>query len=70
VRYREIVRKLSDLGCQEVSRRGGGSHRKWRNPTTGRTTVVPDWGAKDIKVGTVRAAVRQLGLDWESFSKA
>ena len=28
---------------------------------------VPDWGGDDLKPGTVRAVVRQLGLDWNSF---
>lgn len=31
---------------------------------------VPDWGSKDLKSGTIRAAVRQLGLDCEEFKKA
>jgi predicted RNA binding protein YcfA (HicA-like mRNA interferase family) len=70
VRYREIERKLRALGCIEVPRSGGGSHRKWRNPATGRATVLPDWAGRDLKPGTVRAAVRQLGLDWERFSQA
>jgi mRNA interferase HicA len=61
--YRVVARKLSTLGCQEVPRRGGGAHRKWRNPATRRSTVVPDHGGKDLKLGTVRAVVRQLGLD-------
>jgi hypothetical protein len=43
--YREVARKLRRLRCQEEPRRGGGSHRKWRNPTTGQYTMVPDWGA-------------------------
>lgn len=29
--YREVTRKLKALGCQELLRRGGGSHRKWLN---------------------------------------
>jgi hypothetical protein len=33
-------------------------------------TVLPDWGGKDLKFGTLRAAVRQLGLDWEAFENA
>lgn len=44
-----------------------GSHRKWFNPQTQRATVVPDWGAKDLKLGTLRAVVRQLGIEWSSF---
>jgi hypothetical protein len=40
------------------------------NPATNRSTVVPDWAGKDLKLGTIRAAVRQLGLDWEAFTSA
>ena len=68
--YREVARKLHRLGCQEVPRGGGGAHRKWHNPATKRSTVVPDHGGKDLKFGTLRAAVRQLGLDWSAFEQA
>jgi predicted RNA binding protein YcfA (HicA-like mRNA interferase family) len=67
--YREAARKLAALGCREIPRRGGGSHRKWNNPATNRSTVLPDHGGKDLKLGTVRAAVRQLGLDWATFQQ-
>jgi len=33
-----------------------------------RSTVVPDWGGRDLKIGTIRAAVRQLGLEWDLFA--
>ncbi len=65
--YREVARRLVELGCQERPRQGGGSHRKWHNPTTNRSTVVPDWGGRDLKQGTVRGAVRQLGIEWSAF---
>lgn len=68
--YREVARKLVTLGCQELPRRGPGSHRKWFNPTTQRVTVVPDWGGRDLKVGTVHAVVKQLGLTWNDFQSA
>jgi predicted RNA binding protein YcfA (HicA-like mRNA interferase family) len=72
VRYLEITRKLLALGCQEKQRRskGKGSHRKWFNPGNNRATTVPDWGSKDLKTGTVRGIIKQLGLDWEAFEKA
>jgi mRNA interferase HicA len=70
MRYREVARKLAALGCVERPRTGGGSHRKWLNPANGRSTVVPDWGGRDLKLGTVRAAVRQLGLRWDDFEAA
>jgi mRNA interferase HicA len=65
--YREISLKLAALGCQELPRRGSGSHRKWFNPKTQRVTVVPDWGGRDLKFGTIRAVIKQLGLDWTEF---
>ncbi len=70
MKYREVARKLTALGCQELPRNGGGSHRKWHNPSTDQATVVPDWSGRDLKLGTVRAAVRQLGIDWRDFHKA
>ena len=68
--YREVARKLTALGCTETPRKGGGSHRKWHNPATNRSTVVPDWGGRDLKLGTIRGAVRQLGLEWSAFQSA
>ena len=68
--YRTAARKLKYLGCHEIPRKGGGDHRKWHNPATNRTTVLPDWGSSDLKTGTVRGAVRQLGIDWDDFDKA
>jgi len=70
MKYREVARKLRTLGCQELPRKGTGSHRKWHNPATGGFTPVPDWGNKDLKTGTVRRIVRLLGLDWEDFKRA
>jgi predicted RNA binding protein YcfA (HicA-like mRNA interferase family) len=69
VTYREIARRLRILGCEELPRRGSGSHRKWHNPATGRIAPVPDWGSKDLKLGTVRGIVRQLGLTWVEFDR-
>lgn len=70
MKYREIASKLSALGCRELPRRRGGSHRKWLNPRVNQATVIPDWGGRDLKLGTVRAAVRQLGIAWDAFLNA
>jgi predicted RNA binding protein YcfA (HicA-like mRNA interferase family) len=70
MKYREVARRLVALGCGEMPRKGGGSHRKWHNPATNRSTVVPDWGGRDLKMGTVRGAVRQLGIGWSAFESA
>jgi mRNA interferase HicA len=70
MKYREAARKLASLGCEIVPRRGKGSHRVWHNPNDGRLASIPDWGARDLKIGTLRAVVRQLGFEWEDFLKA
>ncbi|WP_423222811.1 type II toxin-antitoxin system HicA family toxin [Candidatus Amarolinea aalborgensis] len=70
MRYREVARKLHELGCKELAQGGSGSHRKWYNPATGKGTVVPDWGNQDLKTGTLHGVIRQLGLDWEEFKRA
>jgi predicted RNA binding protein YcfA (HicA-like mRNA interferase family) len=70
MKYREAARKPQNLGCVEISRTGDGSHRKWHNPRTNAYTTLPDWRGKDLKIGTLRGAVRQLGLDWADFLNA
>ncbi|MXZ42926.1 MAG: type II toxin-antitoxin system HicA family toxin [Caldilineaceae bacterium SB0666_bin_21] len=67
MRYRDAAKKLARLGCYEVPRRGGGSHRKWHNPQSQKDATLPDWGGRDLKIGTLRAAIRQLGIDWQKF---
>jgi predicted RNA binding protein YcfA (HicA-like mRNA interferase family) len=57
--YREVARKLRRLGYQELPRRGGLSHRKWYNPAIRQGTTVLDWESKDLKVGTLHAAMDQ-----------
>ena len=69
MRYREAVRKLSRLGFYEVTRHGGGSHRKWFNPQGQTDAILPDWGGRDLRIGTLRSAIRQLGLDWKEFQE-
>ncbi len=68
--YRQATKKLRKLGCREVPRRRPGSHRIWQNPATGGFAPLPDWGSKDLKVGTLRGVVRLLGLDWKEFHRA
>jgi mRNA interferase HicA len=39
------------------------------NPESQRATVLPDWGNRDLKIGTIKAAVKQLGIEWDTFSR-
>ena len=68
MKHKEVARKLKQMGCQEIPRKGRGSYRKWHNPTNGSIIPIPDWGGKDLKIGTLRQIVRQLGLDWNDFN--
>jgi predicted RNA binding protein YcfA (HicA-like mRNA interferase family) len=67
--FKELTRKLRALGCHEIPRRSGGSHRKWFNPALRKGTVIPDWGSKDLKQGTIKGILRQLGIDSDDFEK-
>jgi len=66
MKYRDLAKRLRDLGCKELAR-GKGSHRKWHNPSTDKVTVVPDWGGNDLAPGTVRAVIRELGISRDDF---
>ena len=66
MRYRDLAKRLRELGCQELVS-GKGSHRKWHNPANGKVTVAPDWGSKDLAHGTVRAIIRELGISRDEF---
>jgi mRNA interferase HicA len=65
---REAAAKQWRLGCAEVWRRG--SHRRWVNPATAGRTARPNWGSRDLKMGTLRAAMRKLEVDWQAFEEA
>ena len=65
--YRKLSKRLRTLGCQELSRPKRGSHRKWFNPATRGSTIIPYHGSQDIALGIVRKVVRDLGLSWEEF---
>ncbi len=60
--YRELSKRLRKLGCEFV-RNGVGSHRIWWNPKTGNYTTIPDWGSKDLKMGTLHTILVDLGLN-------
>jgi predicted RNA binding protein YcfA (HicA-like mRNA interferase family) len=64
-RYREIVRRLKTLGF-EFDRQAAGSHEIWFNATRNRyTTLVNHPG--DVPEGTLRAILKQAGIDADEF---
>jgi predicted RNA binding protein YcfA (HicA-like mRNA interferase family) len=66
-RYREVVRRLKNLGF-EFGRQAAGSHEIWVNPITRRYTTIPNHPG-DIPEGTLRAILRQAEIDPEAFLK-
>jgi predicted RNA binding protein YcfA (HicA-like mRNA interferase family) len=67
-RYRVIVQRLKALGF-EFDRHAAGSHEIWFNPTTRRYTTVPNHPG-DLPEGTLRAILRQAGIEPEEFLRA
>lgn len=66
MKYRDLAMRLRELGCEHV-RDGAGSHKVWWNPSQDRYTTIPDWGAKDLRTGTVRSIIRDLGIQRSDF---
>lgn len=67
-RYRDIISRLRAFGFA-FDRQAAGSHEIWRNTTTGRKTTVPHH-AREMPEGTLRAILREAGIDVEDFLKA
>ena len=64
-RYREIVKRLKELGFQ-FDRQARGSHEIWFNPSSGRYTTIPNHPG-DTPQGTLRAILKQAGITPEAF---
>lgn len=56
---REMIKLLEANGFEYV--RSNGSHRLYRNPHTGRSTIVP-YHSKALKPGTEKNILKQAGL--------
>ena len=64
-KYREVVRRLKQLGFQ-FDRQAGGSHEIWYNPTANRYTTIPNHPG-DMPEGTLRAILSQAGITPSEF---
>jgi predicted RNA binding protein YcfA (HicA-like mRNA interferase family) len=64
-KYREVARRLRAFGWS-FDRPGPGSHEVWRHATSGRHVSVPHH-ARDMAEGTLRAILREAGIDVEEF---
>lgn len=64
-RYREIVKRLKQLGF-EFDRQAAGSHEIWFNSATRRYTTIPNHPG-DMPEGTLRAILKQAGIEPRAF---
>jgi predicted RNA binding protein YcfA (HicA-like mRNA interferase family) len=67
-KYRDVARKLRSFGYI-FDRPGPGSHEIWRQAQTGRKVTLPHHPG-DMKEGTLRAILREAGIDVDAFAKA
>ena len=63
--YRQIVKRLRELGLR-FHRQAAGSHEIWFNPANTRYTTIPNHPG-DMPEGTLRAIIKQAGVDAEVF---
>ncbi|MCR4299657.1 MAG: type II toxin-antitoxin system HicA family toxin [Gallionella sp.] len=66
--YRVIIRRLKQLGF-EFDRRAAGSHEIWFNPEKHRRYPTLPNHPGDMPEGTLRAILRQVGIEPEIFLK-
>ena len=62
--YREVTRKLRNLGCAELPRRSSGSHRKWHNPSSGGSVAI---GVYDDRLEVTSSGTLHFGLTPEAL---
>jgi predicted RNA binding protein YcfA (HicA-like mRNA interferase family) len=67
-RYREIVRKLKTLGFV-FDRQAAGSHEIWFHAGGNRYTTIPNHPG-DMPEGTLRAILKQAGIEPDDFLRA
>ncbi len=61
MKVRDIVRRLANDGCVQVSQKG--SHRQFRHPTKPGKVTVPGSMSDDLPAGTHKSILRQAGLE-------
>jgi len=66
-KYRQIVKRLKAFGFV-FDRQAAGSHEIWYNEQTNRYTTIPNHPG-DMPEGTLRAILRQAGIEPDKFSR-
>ena len=66
IRAREVVRVAESIGF--VLDRQKGSHAVYYRASDHRRVVIPMHGTKDLKPGTLRGIIKDMGLTVEDFT--
>jgi predicted RNA binding protein YcfA (HicA-like mRNA interferase family) len=64
-KYHEVALRLRSLGFA-FDRPGPGSHEVWRHSISGRKVTLPHH-ARDLAEGTLRAVLREAGIEVDDF---
>jgi predicted RNA binding protein YcfA (HicA-like mRNA interferase family) len=64
-RARDVVRVAESIGFKFDRQRG--SHAVYYRSADGRRIVIPVHGGKDLKLGTLRGIIADMGLSIEEF---
>lgn len=65
LKYREVIKKARKAGFA-YRRNTGGTHEIWWNEEKRRTCVIPHH--QEIKPGTLKSIVRQMGISEKEFT--
>ena len=66
LKYNELTSKLKKFGFR-FYREGKGSHELWVRDEDGKVIPVPKHKGKDIKKGTIKAIINEIGISLEKF---
>ena len=66
LKYRDVIKKARKAGFT-FRRNTGGTHEIWWNEKEKKTCVIPHH--HEVKPGTMKNIIRQMGLTEEEFNK-
>ena len=66
LKYKVIIKKLKKIGFR-FYRGGKGSHELWVRDKDGKVIPVPYHKGKDIKKGTLKAIMNEIGISFQKF---
>ena len=66
-KYRDVIKRLRKFGFA-FDRQGPGSHEIWRHRESGKKVTLPRH-TKDFAEGTLRAILREAGINEDDFLK-